>query len=105
MPTPQSSVPSLPAPRSPLAARRSPSLYSSAPIPARVRPLSLHSPTRLSGRQRLYLLHAHPIEIPRDRVLEARRGGGELERFDVVAIGEQTVNQPCRERVAGAYPI
>src|SRR5687767_12265858 len=69
------------------------------------RPSSLNPPTPFAADERLDLGHAHPVEITRDRVLETRCRGRELERLRVITIGHEAVNEPDADADAAAVAL
>jgi hypothetical protein len=58
---------------------------------------ALYSPTSLAFHQSLHLGHVDAIEIAEYGVLEAGRGGRELERALVVLIGDQPIDESGSE--------
>src|SRR5688572_6990186 len=72
---------------------------------SRVPGLPLHAPRRVAGREPLDLGHAHAVEITRDGLLQRARRDREPERGVRALAGDQTVDQPGGEAVAGADPI
>src|SRR6267378_4479982 len=69
------------------------------------RPLPLHPPRPVALQQTLHFVHAEPVEVPRNRMFEARGRHRELQRFLMAAQRLQPVNQPAGEAVAAADPV
>src|SRR5690606_20519973 len=67
--------------------------------------LPLYPPRSVAAHELLDLGHADAVEVARDRVLEAARRHGELERLAAVVVGVEAVNQAGRERIATAHAV
>src|SRR5688572_8038112 len=66
---------------------------------------ALDTATAASLHEVLDFRDSYAVVVANDRMLEARCGGGELERLLRVFQHQQTVNQSARKRVAGTNPV
>src|SRR5262245_19785967 len=67
--------------------------------------LPLHSSRTPALNQRLHFLHAEPVEIPRNAVLQATRRHRKLQRLLMRRHGLQSVDQTAREAIASTNAI
>ena len=78
---------------------------ASVPLRAAGRSLPLHAPRPAALDERVHLVHREPVEVARNRVLQAARRHRELQRVLMRLQVLEAVNQAAREAVAAAHAI
>ncbi len=67
--------------------------------------LTLYAAVGITTSQTLYFVNTYQVEVAIDGVLQSRSSNGKLQSLALSRLGQQTMNQTTRERVATTYAI
>ena len=67
--------------------------------------LALYAAVGITTSQTLYFVNTYQVEVAIDGVLQSRSGNGKLQSLALSRLGQQTMNQTTRERVATTYAV